>query len=78
MEVIYFSAGFILASIANYAWYLIGRKTSYQDINVAPPPAPLSLPKVVIKKDLEPSIPPGWVDDTSEPSMATYRKGKEL
>ena len=77
MEVLYFTLGFLLASVSGYGWYLIGRKTKYQDQNVTPPPNPIKIiPEIsVVKKQQQ---PPGYVDELTDPAMTNYRPESEL
>lgn len=77
MDVIYFAAGILIGSGLAYLWYLVGRKTWYQDHNIVPPPNPIGLPRVVPEKKKE-EVPAGWVTEDSDPSMGDYRRGGEL
>lgn len=71
-----FTSGYLLACLSAYIWYLVGRKTSYQDKNIVPPPNPIELHKITVVK--EPEVPTGWVDDFTDPGMSTFKKGSEL
>jgi hypothetical protein len=78
MEVLYFCGGFLLGNLFGYGWYLIGRKTKYQDQNIAPPPNPIKIiPDIKVVKKLE-EAPPGYVDELTDPAMTNYRPNQEL
>ena len=76
MDVLYFSLGFLLASISGYTWYLVGRKTKYQDQNVIPPPNPIALPVKEVSKDVP--KPYGYVDELTDPPMTMYDGNSQL
>jgi len=79
MDVIYFFAGMATSSAMAYVWYLIGRNTSYQDKNIIPPPAPIAIPKIETSKEPDSETKPvGWVDETTDPGMIEFHKGREL
>ena len=75
MDALYFFLGYLLACLSGYGWFIVGRKTKYQDLNVPPPPNPIELPKIIPEKTKQPI---GWVDDYNDPSMANYRPEGEL